>query len=91
MEEGIFPNPAVAGILREHYIEARLHTDDQQNPERSERQASMQVEMTGSVAQPYYVVVDPANEQKLGLRKGLASEATFVKFFQQFIDARRTN
>ena len=86
MEEGIFPDPAVAGILKEHYIEARLHTDDQSAPERSEALERLQVEMTGSVAQPTFVIVDPGPapgaEKQLAKRSGSASVETFVRFFR---------
>ena len=89
MEEGIFPDPAVAGILKEHYIEARLHTDDQSAPERSAAQEKLQVEMTGSVAQPTYVIIDPGSqpgeEKQLETRAGSASVDTFVRFFRRHV------
>ena len=89
MEEGIFPDPAVAGILKEHYVEARLHTDDQSAPERSARLEQLQVEMTGSVAQPTYVIVDPGPEpgaeKQLAQRSGSASVDTFVRFFRAHV------
>lgn len=86
MEESIFPAPAVAGILKKHYVEARLHTDDQSNPERSARLEALQQEMVQSLAQPYYVVIDPETREQLGTIAGSGSERKFVRFFEKFID-----
>jgi hypothetical protein len=62
MEEQIFPSPAVAGLLTENFVEARIHTD---HNEKGEAQRKMQQDMVGLVAAPYYVIVDPKTRQQL--------------------------
>lgn len=66
MEEQIFPDPAVAGILTSDYVEARIHTD---HPDKGEAQRALQMNMVGLVAAPYYVVIDPATGMKLAEHK----------------------
>lgn len=56
MEQYVFPSPAVAGVLEQGFVEARLHTDGEENIDRI---LALQAELTGSVATPYYLVVDP--------------------------------
>jgi hypothetical protein len=86
VEEFIFPDPAVAGILEKHYVEARLHTDDQANPERSARLEQLQQEMVQSLAQPYYIVIDPDTGKQLGKLAGSGQVSKFVEFFEKFLD-----
>jgi len=62
MEEKVFPRPAVAEQLQ-HYVEARLHTDQAPNVEENQ---ALQQKLTQSVANPYYVIVDPRTEEVLG-------------------------
>lgn len=69
MEENIFPKPAVAGLLKSSYVESRLHTDGEKNIERIRE---LQDQLTGSVATPYYVLVDP----ETGEAKGVFERAT---------------
>lgn len=63
MEEDIFPHPAVAGILENDYVEARIHTD---HPSKGEAQRELQMEMVGFVAAPYYLIIDPATGMQIG-------------------------
>ena len=58
MEEKVFRLPAVAGALRESYVEARLHTDGE-GKLAYDRNRELQVELAGSKANPIYIVVDP--------------------------------
>ena len=58
MEEKVFRLPAVAGILKDGYVEARLHTDGEGKPA-YDRNRELQVELAGSKANPIYIVVDP--------------------------------
>lgn len=51
MEESVFPTPAVAGVLS-NYVEARYHTD-------TDETRAIQRDMTGTIAQPTFVIVDP--------------------------------
>jgi len=56
MEMDILPSPAVAGVLTEGFVEARLHTDGREHIGRIEE---VQAALSGSVATPYYLIVDP--------------------------------
>jgi len=80
MEEKVFPRPAVAAEL-ERYVEARLHTDGQRNIDAIRQ---LQKELTGSIANPYYVTIDPATGAKLGSFEGstLLDDTPFVEFLQ---------
>ena len=62
MEEKVFPRPAVAGILEEKYVEARLHADGELNVEQIHQ---LQDDMAKSRATPLYLVVDPVTEQRV--------------------------
>lgn len=63
MEQKVFRSPAVAGPLQQHFVEARLHTDE---PPPDPRTAELQRELARSVANPIFVVVDPRDERELG-------------------------
>jgi hypothetical protein len=81
MEEKIFRLPDVFRVLKEGYVEARLHTDGSKNIERIKEK---QAELTGSVATPIYVVLEPESEKVTGLFEG----ATFdSKEFERFLRA----
>ena len=71
MEDLILPHPAVAGILSEHFVEARLHTDLLED-EIVEPILELQDELVGNPTTPAYVLLDPAT----GLQKGLMEGAT---------------
>ena len=79
MEEKVFPQPAVAGVLKD-FIEARLHTDGL-GP-RYERNKELQKKETGSSATPIYMIVDPKTGEKRRLRAGLMAPDTFIKFLR---------
>ena len=74
----MFPSPAVAGILRESYVEARLHTDGTDNVERIRE---LQQQLTHTVATPVYVLLDPeTGEQKGKFLGSTFDEAEFAAF-----------
>lgn len=79
MEEKIFPRPAVAGELGSNFIEARLHTDGGPAVDHNKQ---LQKEMTGSVANPIYVIVDPKTGKSLRKKAGLVPEADFLLFLR---------
>jgi len=79
MEEKIFPRPAVAGELTENFIEARLHTDGGPAVDRNKE---LQQEMTRSVANPIYVIVDPKTGKALRKKAGLIPEDKFLLFLR---------
>ena len=84
MEEKVFPDPAVAEILSEKFIEARIHTD---HDELGEANRARQLEMTNSVAQPIYLLLDPENKEAERLRRKAhddekkAAQKMFSKMF----------
>ena len=82
MEEKVFPDPAVAAVLSEKFIEARIHTD---HDEKGEENRARQLEMTGSVAQPIYLILDPATEEQHGRQNGaiLGDNGPFVEFLEK--------
>ena len=80
MEEKIFRNPAVAGVLNK-YVEARLHTDGKVNIDRI---LELQQDLAGSVATPIYVVVDPVGERKRLTFEGATFDADV---FRKFLEA----
>lgn len=81
MEESIFPLPAVAGIMNENYIEARLHADGDVNIERIKE---LQMTLAHSVATPIYLIVDPKTGEKKATLEGatLGDESRFVAFLE---------
>jgi len=79
MEEKVFPLPAVAGELQSGFIEARLHTDGGPSVDRNKQ---LQQEMTRSVANPIYVIVDPKTGKVIRKKAGLIREADFLLFLR---------
>jgi hypothetical protein len=70
MEAKIFRLPTVGGLLREHYVEARLHNDDSQHPESVEKVHKLQDELAGNRGTPYYLVIDPKTREQRGVFPG---------------------
>ena len=79
MEEKIFPLPAVSRELREHFIEARLHTD---GGPRLDANKKLQEDQTGSLANPFYVVIDPKTGRRVIRKGGYMPEAKFLDFLK---------
>lgn len=79
MEENVFPVPAVQRELEPHFVEARLHNDGGPSIERNQE---LQKEYAGSVATPYYVVVDPKTGKVLRKRAGYIPEPKFLELLQ---------
>lgn len=84
MEEAIFPLPAVAEELRKDVIEARLHTDGEQrlDAKTDTQNKKLQEEMTGSKANPYFVIYDPVTGKILRRKAGMIFEEKFLKFLR---------
>jgi hypothetical protein len=87
MEETIFPSGAVAPILEENYVEARLHTDGDANIERIKQ---LQEDLTHSVSNPYYVLQEPDSGEVLGTQDSASSKETFKGFLNEAL-RKRTN
>jgi hypothetical protein len=79
MEEKLFPRPAVAGILKQGWIEARLHTDG--GPAVAENKR-LQTELTRSVALPFFLAYDPVERKVLRKTAGLRPEDKFTAFLK---------
>lgn len=81
MEKGVFHHPAVAGILEEKFVEARIHTDSLEHP----GNADLQLQMTQSIAQPIYLVVDPRDGVQHARRDGatLTDDQPFIDFLNR--------
>ncbi len=74
MEENIFPQPAVAGIL-DGMVEARLHYDSNDDAVKTEVKR-LQDEMVQSFATPIYLVLDPTSGEVLARRDGALMDET---------------
>lgn len=79
MEEKIFHLPAVAAELNQ-IVEARLHTDGLTNIERI---LALQEQLTGSRANPFYVLIEPTSMQILARFAGATrDERRFIDFLR---------
>jgi len=93
MEKKFLPKPAVAGLLKEHYIEARLHTDRKSVPQ-LDRILEVQKKFAGSEALPVYVTVDPETERLLGKYEGsqpaqfASEEEAYIRFLKDPLTER---
>jgi len=79
MEEKLFPRPAVAGVLKQGYIEARLHVDGGPALQENKR---LQAELTKSVALPFFLAYDPSERKVLRKTAGLRPEDKFIAFLK---------
>jgi len=82
MEEKVFPSPAVADVLREHFMESRLHTDGTKNIDAI---LELREALTGVVTTPTYVVVEPGSGAKLATFEGGGPSrgGPFLEFLRQ--------
>ena len=95
MEDNVFRRPAVAGIMKEHFVEARLHVDLQKHltKEQFARSRELQQQYASSRAMPIFVVVDPKTGLEIGETPvvGLSPSAqteNWVAFLQRMVAAR---
>lgn len=84
MEESVFPLPAVAEELKKNFIEARLHTDNEErlSPATYKRNKEVQKEMVNSEANPYFVVFDPKTGKVLRKKAGMLFEKRFLELLR---------
>jgi len=93
MENSIFLLPAVAGLMQEHFVEARHHTDTQNTltVEQLAANRKLQAELAGTTANPFYVVVDAKTGEVLGkhaLSGGPGAwEGGWIDFLQRMLRA----
>ena len=85
MEGSVLPAPAVAGVLKEKYVEARLHCDMGGSAQANK---AIQQRLTQSIALPIYAVIDPATEERLGLQEGFALKDDFAAFLRTSAEGR---
>ena len=83
----MFPLPAVAGMLRKHYVEARLHFD--KGP-RQEENVELQLELGKSRANPIYVIYDPQTRQALHKKAGRLSEQELADLIFRYGEERHS-
>ncbi|MCC7010945.1 MAG: thioredoxin family protein [Planctomycetes bacterium] len=63
MEGTVLGKDPAQSVLREHYVEARLHNDGKKDPELTERILELQEKLTHNSATPHYLVIDPQTER----------------------------
>jgi len=86
MENDVFLRPAVAGSLKQKFVEARMHVDIQSSLTAGQfaDNKARQQELAGSYAMPFFVIVDPRTGAKLratGLSGGPGNwEPLFLEF-----------
>lgn len=68
MEGQVFHSPAVAGLMQKNLIESRQHVDVQNTLTAEQFAANQKLrdELAGTLAMPYFVIVDPKTGKKLG-------------------------
>lgn len=93
MENSIFLLPAVAGLMQQHVVEARHHTDTQNTLTDAQFAANrkLQDELAHTKANPFFVMVDPKTGKVLGTHSlsggPNAWEANWLAFLRQMIAA----
>jgi hypothetical protein len=83
MENSVFPNPGVAEILNERYVEARLHNDGVTNVDYI---VALQEQLIGSVANPIYVLLEPSSGTRLARLQGKRSLTRFTRFLRDGLE-----
>ncbi len=81
----MMPNPAVAGILEDHFVEARHHTDHTDEAIKK-RNKAFQQEYEGNPSMPYYMLINPETDEVYGTFAGAAlTLQSFVDFLEEGI------
>ena len=67
VEESVFTRPAVADLMENGFVEARLHVENQAKRPKPEYERFLELrdKHVGSVAIPAYVVLDPKSGESL--------------------------
>ncbi len=82
MESNVFPLADVKERFNEMKL-VKLYTDGGADAEKNQR---LQFKMTGNVALPTYVILDPKNQQPLALELGYIDAQKFVSFLDKGIN-----
>lgn len=88
MEEKVFPGGAVASLLEQNFVEARIHTDHQ---EKGYKNRLLQQQMVGFVAAPYYLVLDPNTGLVLGRHELSGAQAGWGEKLEAFLKSMLAN
>lgn len=83
MEANVFPLEEVRELFGEMKL-VQLYTDGGANAQKNQQ---LQFNLTGNVALPTYVILDPANEQVLTQELGYIPAEKFVSFLKKGINA----
>jgi len=83
MEQGVFLKPPVGPILKQHFVEARLHTDGDAHIDRI---LDLQAEYVGDIGLPSYLSGDPEPLRKPGRFSGIARNDGEVREFVDFLN-----
>jgi len=88
-EERVFPAPESKAVLDLHFVEARLHTDHNDAAIR-ERNRKLQEELAHSVATPFYLVVDPRTDRRVGgTLAGVTTPPALRSFLLEAVEASK--
>jgi hypothetical protein len=68
VEENVFTNPAVAAVLSEKFVEARLHIEAYQESggQKLDDFLALRTKFAESPAMPTYAVIDPTTGARVG-------------------------
>ncbi len=80
LEKRVFSDPTIDTLLRDNFVEVRLHTDGANGP-RKDRNLELQKQLASSVANPWLVVVDPVSESA-GQESGFQKAPGMTEFLQ---------
>jgi thiol:disulfide interchange protein len=80
MEANVFTRPEVARIFERDFVLLRLFTDGRELGPEFQR---YQLRLTGTVALPTYVIVDPHDRKVIGRHTGMAPASAFVRFLEE--------
>ena len=85
MEKKVFPLPEVVDELK-RTVEAWIHTDHKKH---GEKNVKLQQQYTGVATNPYYLVLDPETDRKLGRwGRGKTSGDTFASWLRESLQSR---
>ncbi len=83
LEKRVFLDPTIDTLLRDNFVEVRLHTDGSNGP-RKDRNLALQKQLASSIANPWLVVVDPSTETP-GMETGFREAAGMAEFLQSVV------
>ena len=82
MESNVFPLPEVIEQFNKMKL-VKLYTDGGADAQKNQQ---LQFSLTGNVALPTYVILDPAEEKVLAMELGYIDSKKFVSFLEEGIN-----